>query len=133
MACSKDGVILERYLEKVLDTDLIRSQDGQSVVSAVASNPAGRKLAWNFFVKNWPFFRETYGNGVFLLDNVVTAVTNDFNTQAELDEVKTFMANHPDQGTGSRAFTEAVAVISANIRWMNQNYDEVAKWLKLNV
>ncbi|XP_022081849.1 putative aminopeptidase-2 isoform X2 [Acanthaster planci] len=132
MACSKDKAVLQMYLSKVLDTALIRSQDGQSVVSAVASNPAGRALAWNFFVENWSFFRETYGNGVFLLDNVVTAVTNDFNTQAELDQVKQFMADNPDQGTGSRAFTKAVAVINANIRWMDQNYEEVAKWLRLN-
>ncbi|XP_038078719.1 putative aminopeptidase-2 isoform X2 [Patiria miniata] len=133
MACSKDRDTLQKYLEKVLDTNLIRAQDGQAVVSAVAGNPEGRTLAWDFFVQNWAFFRETYGNSVFLLENVVTAVTNDFNTQAELDKVKRFMAEHPDQGTGSRAFTQSLAVISANIRWMDQNYDEVAKWLRLHV
>ena len=43
------------------------------------------------------------------------------------------MADNPDQGTGARAFTEAVAVVKGNIRWIEQNYEDVDHWLQAAV
>ena len=39
------------------------------------------------------------------------------------------MAEHPDQGTASRTFVQMVEATQANIRWMDNHYDDVAKWL----
>ena len=47
-----------RCLEYTLNTSLIKSQDGDSVISAVARNPNGRLLAWDFFRIHWATFRK---------------------------------------------------------------------------
>ena len=39
------------------------------------------------------------------------------------------MAQHPDQGSAKRGLQQAVESTEANIRWMENNYEEVAKWL----
>ena len=47
-----------RLLEYTLNTSLIKSQDGDSVISSVASNPNGRLLAWDFFKLHWATLRK---------------------------------------------------------------------------
>ena len=44
--------------------------------------------------------------------------------------MKQFIEDHPDLGSGARVFGEAVAVIEANIRWIDRYYKGVADWLK---
>ena len=40
-----------------------------------------------------------------------------------------FMRQHPDQGSGRRAFQQAVEKTRGNIAWMQQNYDILSNWL----
>ena len=40
-----------------------------------------------------------------------------------------FMRQHPDQGSGRRAFQQAVEKTRGNIAWMQQNYDTLSNWL----
>ena len=47
-----------RCLDYALNTSLIKSQDGDSVISSVAGNPNGRLLAWDFFRLHWPTLRK---------------------------------------------------------------------------
>lgn len=54
LGCSRDPWILSRYLSFVLDPKSgIRKQDGRRVVSAVANNPGGRRLAFQFILNNF--------------------------------------------------------------------------------
>ncbi|XP_033635602.1 uncharacterized protein LOC117296681 [Asterias rubens] len=133
MACSKKPWILNTYLSYILDTSIIRAQDAADVITAVAGNPVGLPLAWDFFRGNWEFFRTGYGDTVFLLDSIISGITSYFNTPFELESLERFMADNPDQGTGARAFTEAVAVVKGNIRWIEQNYEDVDQWLQAAV
>jgi aminopeptidase N len=54
LGCSREPWILVRYLSKSMDPDsAIRKQDGRRVVGAVAANPVGRPIAFNFLKKNF--------------------------------------------------------------------------------
>lgn len=44
-------------------------------------------------------------------------------------QLEEFMADHPDQGTASRAFVQAVDSTKANIRWITSYLEEVNDWL----
>ncbi|XP_038059701.1 putative aminopeptidase-2 [Patiria miniata] len=130
MACTSKSWILRQYLDSILNSSIIRMQDGPTVLKAVAGNPFGLPLAWDFFRANWDFIRAAYGDIVFVLDSLIGSLLSNFNTEFELQMVKQFIADHPDQGSGARPFAEAVAVIEANIRWINLYYKDVADWLK---
>lgn len=54
LGCSRDPWILNRYLSFLIDPKSgIRKQDGRRVVSAVASGPGGRRLAFDFILKHF--------------------------------------------------------------------------------
>lgn len=41
-----------------------------------------------------------------------------------------FLEQHPDMGTGNRAFRQAIETTESNIRWMADNQKAVSDWLK---
>ena len=45
-------------------------------------------------------------------------------------QMKDFQSEHPDMGTGLRAFSQAIETVEANILWMKKNYDIVKQWLE---
>lgn len=54
LGCSREPWILIRYLSFVLDPESgIRKQDGRRVITAVANNPAGSRLALRFVMENF--------------------------------------------------------------------------------
>lgn len=44
-----------RYLSYTLNSTIIRKQDATSVITSVASNRAGQKLAWDFVRNHWEY------------------------------------------------------------------------------
>lgn len=129
LGCSKEVWVLSTFLELTLDGDEVRAQDAVDAVTYVARNPVGYSLAWDFFRAEWEFFRTTYGDSIFQFSDLIEGVTSHFNTEFELQMLEDFIDEHPDQGTGSRAFTQAVDNTKSNIRWINSYLDEVATWL----
>ena len=47
--------------------------------------------------------------------------------------MKDFQSLHPDMGTGTRAFSQAIENVEANILWMKKNYDTLEQWLEQTV
>ncbi|XP_071489850.1 uncharacterized protein [Diadema antillarum] len=130
MGCSKLPWILQTYLEMSIEANgTIRSQDTVRVISSVAYNPVGYGLAWDFFRSNWDYFYRTYGSSLFAFADLIEAVTAHFNTEFDLQELLDFIDEHPEQGTGTRAFAQAVDQTRANIRWMETYEEEIMAWL----
>ncbi len=46
-------LIFFSLLLQTSDTTLIRSQDEAAIITAVAYNPIGKTLAWDFIADNW--------------------------------------------------------------------------------
>ncbi|XP_041462436.1 aminopeptidase N-like [Lytechinus variegatus] len=131
MGCSKKPWILKSYLDmSIAPNGTIKSQDAENVAGYVAYNPVGYDLAWDFFRVNWDFYRNEYGSSVFQFADLIESVTAHFNTEFQLQELLDFIETHPDQGTGSRAFAQAVDQTRANIRWMEDYEEEVMEWLE---
>lgn len=55
LACSKDLIILNEYLEIALGDD-IRVQDKDRVINAVSRTLYGRDVSWNFIIEHWDWF-----------------------------------------------------------------------------
>ncbi|KAJ8311343.1 LOW QUALITY PROTEIN: hypothetical protein KUTeg_010698 [Tegillarca granosa] len=45
-------------------------------------------------------------------------------------KLKQFVEDHPDLGTGERAFKQAIENTETNIKWMNNNLDLIKSWLQ---
>ena len=118
--------LLSETLERSISSD-VRLQDTISVVSAVATNSVGRKLAWEFIKDNWPEFDQRYGAGGFGLMRLVSVCGN-FTSPESLRDVETFFTEHPTPAA-ERTIRQAVEHIRLNIKWLERNQAEVAAWL----
>ncbi|XP_019628837.1 PREDICTED: aminopeptidase N-like [Branchiostoma belcheri] len=130
MACSRDTVILSRYLERSKDAALVRRQSAPDVISYVGRSDVGKSLAWNFLVDNWDFYVENYDETQFTMAGIVLSVTKQFSTQEDLDNLEQFLTDHPNQGTATRAFFQAVDSTRANLRFRQDNESKIRAWLE---
>ena len=126
LARFEDQELLTETLERSLSSE-VRLQDTISVVSSVAANPRGRRLAWDFLKSNWPEFDRRYGTGGFGLMRLV-AMCGSFTSQESLDDVETFFAEHPAPAA-DRTIRQSVERMRLNIKWLERNQDELAAWL----
>ena len=53
MSCSNDPWIINRYLERTLNTQFIRLQDSSSTLSYIGRHENSKYVAWAFAVNNW--------------------------------------------------------------------------------
>ena len=115
--------LLLETLERAL-TDDVRLQDTIFVVSAVAANHKGRRLAWDFLKERWDEFDRRYGSGGFGLMRLV-AITNTFTSTAMRDDVAAFFEAHPTPAA-ERTIRQALERIALNAAWLERNRSELA-------
>ncbi|XP_030850142.1 thyrotropin-releasing hormone-degrading ectoenzyme-like [Strongylocentrotus purpuratus] len=125
--------LINRLLSRTLDPEQLSLTDTVSVFQYVSGNPIGGYLAWNFFRDQWDLLKDRYGSGLFLMGDIITAVTEWFNTQYQLEELETFISSKKedlDNLSGVSNFLQAVDNTKANIRWMENNYGQLEVWLE---
>eukprot|EP01095_Lingulamoeba_sp_RSL-Kostka_P009486 TRINITY_DN3297_c2_g1_i1.p1 TRINITY_DN3297_c2_g1~~TRINITY_DN3297_c2_g1_i1.p1 ORF type:complete len:347 (-),score=115.40 TRINITY_DN3297_c2_g1_i1:42-1082(-) len=121
---TRELYLLEFILKNSLNTDAVRPQDRVTLINSVASNPLGRELAFNFVADNWDEFNKP-GFGI---TNLIRDITRHFDTEKDLNMVKTFFDSHPPNG-GALAVKQAYETIQANIIWKENNLESVEDWL----
>ncbi|XP_047482312.1 aminopeptidase N-like isoform X2 [Penaeus chinensis] len=133
MGCTKEVWILSRYLDMAFtEGSGIRKQDASQVFAAVARNDVGRYLAWNFLRDQWQQIADYTGTFTTLGD-MVNTVSYEFNTREEKHELELFKEDHAGQlGTATRAVDQAIERTENNIKWMDDNYEVIMKWLADN-
>lgn len=119
-------------LKKVLSLSLsktVRLQDAPFIVMAVAQNPAGRNLAWEFLKDNWPRIRKLWGSGgMSYLAHVIEYTTGGFKTSEQLSDVRAFFKEHKAPGT-ERAVKQSLEMIGSNTLYIERSRDDVKNWL----
>ncbi|KAL3885524.1 hypothetical protein ACJMK2_025576 [Sinanodonta woodiana] len=128
LACTRSTWLLNRYLNIAISE--IRKQDTVHVLTYIASNPTGRSLAWDFTRSKWDYLSKEYGAGFLLLTNIINGVTDSFSTEFELQQLKRFVDEHPNLGTGTRAFKQAIEKTESNILFVKKYESTIRTWLK---
>ncbi|XP_071139481.1 aminopeptidase N-like isoform X5 [Mytilus edulis] len=130
LSCSRDVWVLSRFLGFTLIPEEIRKQDALFIIVYISRNAIGRSLVWDFFRGNWDVIFKQYGGGSFSFSHLITGITAKFNTEFQLQSVRSFKDSVPDLGSGARAFQQSIEKINFNIKWMAKNYKIVQDWLK---
>ena len=126
--------ILKKYLEMTLDDSIIKQQDTCSVISKIATNPLGRRMAYRYMTQHWQQFLLRYGQGINARDLVAlfTGIFGTGKTEADLVQWKNFREGH-DAAGGRLALEQAGADIRNHIAWLNRSEQVVVDWLKNKV
>ncbi|PIK55590.1 putative aminopeptidase N [Apostichopus japonicus] len=124
--------INEKYLNYMLDETVVRKQDASYVIRYVARNYVGRALAWDFLRSEWDTIFDFYGDSSFSFSNIITDVTEQFNTEFDLEELMKFGEGR-NFGSAVRAYEQAIDQTKSNIAWMERNAVTVAETLAASV
>ncbi|XP_050685905.1 aminopeptidase N-like isoform X1 [Eriocheir sinensis] len=130
LGCSNELWLLARYLDMAFtEGSGIRKQDIALVFGSVADNDISRTMAWNFLRDQWERI-VTYYDSFSSVGRLITSATKEFNTPIEKFELETFYKEHEDSlSTATRAVQIALENTDVNIAWMENNYEEIKKWL----
>ena len=87
LGATTDSWLLQRYLLRSLDRDMVRSQDVETVIASVATNSEGQFLAWRHLKAYWPQIHVLFGNGSLTMGGLISVVVSDFFTEYDYHEV----------------------------------------------
>ncbi|XP_018019816.1 aminopeptidase N [Hyalella azteca] len=133
LSCTREIWILTKYLDMAFtENSGVRKQDSGRVFSNVASNDVGRDVAWQYLqdnVNSIAAYYQSFG----VIGDLVSSVSNEFNTELELQELIQFKNDNIDAlATATYAIDQSIENTSNNIAWMDNYYDYIVNWLTLN-
>ena len=76
-----------------LNKTLVRGQDFHSVLSSVASNPAGTLLAWRHLQRHWDSIFDMFHSGSLTMGHIIKSVTGHFSTEFDYLQVNNIIKN----------------------------------------
>ncbi|CAD7003786.1 unnamed protein product [Ceratitis capitata] len=118
-------------LRKVIDFAMsgeVRAQDSVFVIVAVAVNPKGRDMAWEFFKDNNQKLLQQY-QGSFLLTRLIKYLIENFASEERAVEVENYFKQNQFPGT-ERTVSQAVETIRLNANWLKRDLDSLTSYLK---
>jgi hypothetical protein len=101
----------------------------------VASNVVGRDIAWRWLNDEWSAIHEFFDNAISSpVSSMINSVTSDFNTEADLTELLNFYQTKKHElGTALKTTQKALVNTVINIRWMENHYEGIRKWVLDNL
>ena len=130
LASFNDQSLLTKTLNIAMGPE-VRSQDTVSLISAVAGNRIGRKLAWDFIKNNWIELNRRYGAGGFLIMRLAS-ITGFFNSTDLATDVEVFFKENPAP-SANRTIQQSLERIRLNTQWIHLNQQCLTEWFNSNV
>lgn len=129
LSTSKDQEKLMKLIELGMEGKIIKTQDLAALLHAIAKNPKGQQLAWNFVRENWTRLLKKFDLGSFAMRWIISGTTSHFSSEDELQEVKLFFESLKAQGSHLEVFQIVLETISKNIKWLEKNLPTLRTWL----
>ncbi|XP_017028738.1 puromycin-sensitive aminopeptidase isoform X2 [Drosophila kikkawai] len=129
LGCCSDVKLLRRVIDFAMSGE-VRAQDSVFVIVAVAINPKGRDMAWEFFKENNKQLLERYQGG-FLLSRLIKYLIENFATEERAREVEEFFKANHIPGC-ERTVSQAVETIRLNAAWLKRDKLALSAFLEQN-
>nr|AAG48733.1 puromycin-sensitive aminopeptidase [Drosophila melanogaster] len=123
LGCCGDLKLLRRVIDFAMSSE-VRAQDSVIVIVAVAINPKGRDMAWEFFKENNKQLLERYQGG-FLLSRRIKYLIENFAFEERAKEVEEFLQANQIPGC-ERTVSQAVETIRFNAAWLQRDREQLA-------
>ncbi|XP_023658798.2 endoplasmic reticulum aminopeptidase 2-like isoform X1 [Paramormyrops kingsleyae] len=132
LTCSKDLEKLNKLIDLAMEGEAIKTQDLPTLIVAIARNPAGHMLAWNFVQKNWKKLLEKFHLGSSSIRKILTGTMSSFASEKELEQAKALFDLLKSQGHELKVTEVILETIQKNIRWAERNLHVLDEWLEKN-
>ncbi|XP_017135362.1 puromycin-sensitive aminopeptidase isoform X3 [Drosophila miranda] len=127
LGCSTDAKLLRRVIDFAMSGE-VRAQDSVFVIVAVAINPKGRDMAWEFFKSSNKQLLERYQGG-FLLTRLIKYLIENYASEEKAQEVEEFFRVTQIPGC-ERTVSQAVETIRLNAAWLERDREKLSTYLK---
>uniref|UniRef100_F7I501 Aminopeptidase n=1 Tax=Callithrix jacchus TaxID=9483 RepID=F7I501_CALJA len=132
LSTSKHQEKLLKLLELGMEGKVIKIQDLAALLHAIARNPKGQQLAWDFVRENWTHLLKKFDLGSFDIRIIISSTTSHFSCKDKLQEVKLFFESLEAQGSHLDIFQIVLETITKNIKWLEKNLPTLRTWLLLS-
>lgn len=130
LAGIREPWILQKYIDLAWNEKYVRGQDYFSCLQNIAENPIGTEIVWTYVRNNWAKLVDRFGLNERYLGRMIPAITSSFSSNVKLDELNKFFNDNPEAGAGASARTQALEKVKNNIKWVTENSQQIANWLK---
>uniref|UniRef100_A0A7M4EC71 Aminopeptidase n=1 Tax=Crocodylus porosus TaxID=8502 RepID=A0A7M4EC71_CROPO len=124
---------LAKLITLGMEGEVIKTQNLAILLHAIARNPEGQRLAWNFVRENWKKLLEKFELASFSIRTIIFGTTSHFSSRDELEEVKIFFKSLNNQGSQLKITRVVLETITKNIRWLEKNLSSLRNWLLNNL
>ncbi|PSN50097.1 hypothetical protein C0J52_04712 [Blattella germanica] len=130
LGCTQDIQQLKRYVEWAGQKNSgVKPGDSTTVFKAVASTDAGFGVAKEFLFENVDNIVKTVGH--FFLPEILETIASRMNQPQHLQELEEFQRkNAAKLQSFTRSVNQMNERVQYNIQWLNNNYEDIHKWLK---
>nr|XP_056711294.1 glutamyl aminopeptidase [Euleptes europaea] len=129
LASVQNVTLLNRFLEQINKTDLIKSQDVFTVLRYISYNSYGQTMAWDWVRLNWEYLVSRYTLNDRNLGRLIARITDSFNTDLQLWQMESFFGKYPNAGAGTASREQALETVKSNIEWLKNYKEKIATWL----
>ncbi|XP_054846689.1 glutamyl aminopeptidase [Eublepharis macularius] len=129
LASVKNVALLNRFLNQISETNLIKSQDVFTVLRYISYNSYGKTMAWDWVRLNWEYLVGRYTLNDRNLGRLISRITDSFNTDIQLWQMESFFKKYPNAGAGAASRDQALETVKSNIEWLKAHKEEIAAWL----
>ncbi|KYO48740.1 hypothetical protein Y1Q_0004118 [Alligator mississippiensis] len=124
---------LAKLITLGMEGEIIKTQNLAILLHAIARNPKGQRLAWNFVRENWKKLLEKFELASFSIRTIISGTTSHFSSRDELEEVEIFFKSLNNQGSQLKITRVVLETITKNIRWLEKNLSSLRNWLLNNL
>lgn len=129
LASVQDVKLLNKYLNSIKNSNLIKTQDVFTVLRYISFNKYGKTMAWDWTRLNWEYLVERYTLNDRNFGRLISRITDSFNTELQLWQMESFFDLYPEAGAGEMPRKQALETLKNNIEWVQQNKEEIRAWL----
>jgi len=124
LACSKDAWIINRYLDRTLDTNIIRIQDRSSTLRYIGQIAYNKYTTWSWAATNWDKIMDSIGDDI---TSLLSYIKNRFSTNFDIALIEDLKEV---AGSGWYSTLNSYAnTVRDNMDWRLANEERVAQWL----
>ncbi|XP_012161752.1 aminopeptidase N isoform X1 [Ceratitis capitata] len=133
LGCTTKPWLLSKYLNMTINpTSGILKQDGERAFRAVAENPIGYEIAFDFLQSNIKEIAEYFGDGFSTLSQMIKSITTYMNKEYHKEQLQQF-ADRAHK-LGLTAVEEAIGLameqVNNNIYWREHSYYQLKGFLE---
>uniref|UniRef100_A0A7M6DKS9 Aminopeptidase n=1 Tax=Clytia hemisphaerica TaxID=252671 RepID=A0A7M6DKS9_9CNID len=112
----KNPKLIQSFLQDALNKSIVKDNDASYTIGKIAKySQQGKDMAWNLVKERWSEIFQRYGDNIFLLARLLTAVLEDFSTEQKLKDIQAFFKEKKNLGSGKNAIDQAILKIKFRI------------------